>query len=61
MCEYRGIDDPERYTKEELSPEEVERRIRDIIKLGHDIELKLGMSMYENNSCPDVSCNFRHA
>jgi hypothetical protein len=34
MCEYSGIDDPQRYTKEELSSEEIERRIRNIIKVG---------------------------
>jgi hypothetical protein len=55
MCQYNRIDDPQRYTKEELSPVEVERRIRGIIKVGRDVELKLGMPMYENNSCPGVS------
>jgi hypothetical protein len=55
MCQYSGIDDPQCYTKEELAPEEIERRIRDIIKVGHDVELKLGMPMYENGSCPDAS------
>jgi hypothetical protein len=34
MCEYSGIDDPQRYSKEELSFEEIERRIRNIIKVG---------------------------
>jgi hypothetical protein len=28
MCEYSGIDDPQRYSKEELSAEEIELRIR---------------------------------
>jgi hypothetical protein len=34
MCEYSGIDDPQRYSKEELSPEEIEHQIRNIIKVG---------------------------
>jgi hypothetical protein len=41
MCEYSGIDDAQRYTKEELTPEGIKRRIRNIIKVGHDEELKL--------------------
>jgi hypothetical protein len=41
MCEYSGIDDAQRYTKEELSPDEIERWICNIIKLGQDEELKL--------------------
>jgi hypothetical protein len=36
MCEYSGIDDPQRYSTEELSAEEIEHRIRNIIKLGRD-------------------------
>jgi hypothetical protein len=55
MCQYSGINDPQRYNKEALAPEEIERRIRDIIKVGRDVDLKLGMPMYENGSCPDVS------
>jgi hypothetical protein len=34
MSEYSGIDDPQRYSKEELSVEEIEHRIRNIIKVG---------------------------
>jgi hypothetical protein len=34
MCEYSGIDDPQRYSKEELFSEEIERRICNIIKVG---------------------------
>jgi hypothetical protein len=34
MCEYSRIDDPQRYSKEELSSEEIERRICNIIKWG---------------------------
>jgi hypothetical protein len=41
MCEYSGIDDAQRYTKEELTPKGIKRRIRNIIKVGHDEELKL--------------------
>jgi hypothetical protein len=55
MCQYSGINDPQHYTKEELALEEVEHQIRDITKVGRDVELKLGMPMYENNSFPDVS------
>jgi hypothetical protein len=39
MCEYSGIDDPQRYSKEELSSEEIEHRIRNIIKVGRDEKL----------------------
>jgi hypothetical protein len=41
MCEYSGIDDPQRYSKEELSSEEIEHQIRNIIKVGRDEQLKL--------------------
>jgi hypothetical protein len=36
MCDYSGIDDPQRYSKEELTPKEIECRIYNIIKVGHD-------------------------
>jgi hypothetical protein len=52
MCDYSGINDVQRYTKEELTPKEVERRIRNIIKVGHDEELKLKILMFENSGCP---------
>jgi hypothetical protein len=55
MCEYSGIDDPQLYSKEELSPEEIERRIRNIIKVGQDEMLELKIPMYENGNCPEVS------
>jgi hypothetical protein len=55
MCQYSEIDDPQRCKKQELAPKDIERRIHDIIKVGRDVELKLGMPMYENGSCPDVS------
>jgi hypothetical protein len=55
MCEYSGIDDPQRYSKEELSAEEIELRICHIIKVGRDEPLKLKIPMYENGSCPEVS------
>jgi hypothetical protein len=61
MCEYSGIDDPQRYSKEELSAEEIEHRIRNIIKVGRDEPLKLKIPMYKNGSCPEVSVSlFRH-
>jgi hypothetical protein len=61
MCEYSGIDDPQRYTKEEISSEEIERRIRNIIKVGQDQKLELKIPMYENGNCPEVSAFlFRH-
>jgi hypothetical protein len=55
MCEYSEIDDPQRYSKEELSADEIEHRIRNIIKVGRHEPLKLKIPMYENNSCPEVS------
>jgi hypothetical protein len=55
MCEYNGIDDPQRYSKEELSAEDIEHRIRNIIKVGRDEPLKLKIPMYENGNCPEVS------
>jgi protein-tyrosine-phosphatase len=57
MCEYSGIDDPQRYSKEELSAEEIENRIRNIIKVGPDEPLKLKIPMYENSNCPEVSAS----
>jgi hypothetical protein len=55
MCEYSGIDDPRCYIKEELSSEEIERRICCIIKVGRDEKLELKIPMYENGNCPEVS------
>jgi hypothetical protein len=55
MCEYSGIDDPQCYTKEELSSEEIECRICNIIKVGRDEKLELKIPMYENGNCPVVS------
>jgi hypothetical protein len=55
MCEYSGIDDPQRYSKEELSSEEIERRIHNIIKVGRDEKLGMKIPMYENGNCPEVS------
>jgi hypothetical protein len=55
MCEYSGIDDPQHYTKEELSSEEIERRICNIIKVGRDEKLELKIPMFENDNCPEVS------
>jgi hypothetical protein len=55
MCEYSGIDDPQCYTKEELPSKEIERRIRNIIKVGRDEKLELKIPMYENGNCPEVS------
>jgi hypothetical protein len=61
MCQYSGIDDSQRYTKGELSSEEIERRIRNIIKVGRDEKLELKIPMYENDNCPEVSASsFRH-
>jgi hypothetical protein len=61
MCQYSGIDDPQRYTKEELSSEEIERRIRNIIKVRRDEKLELKIPMFENDNCLEVSdSSFRH-
>jgi hypothetical protein len=61
MCEYSGTYDPQRYSKEELSAEEIEHRIHNIIKVGRDEPLKLKIPMYENGNCPEVSAFlFRH-
>jgi hypothetical protein len=61
MCEYSGIDNPQRYTEEELSSEEIEWRIRNIIKVGRDEKLELKIPMFENGNCPEVSVSlFRH-
>jgi hypothetical protein len=61
MCDYSGIDDVQRYTKEELTPKEIDHRIRNIIKVGQDEELKLKIPMYENSRCPEVFFPpFRH-
>jgi hypothetical protein len=45
MCEYSGIDDLQRYSKEELSAEEIKNRICNIIKVGRDEPLKLKVPM----------------
>jgi hypothetical protein len=39
----------------QLSAEEIEQRIRNIIKVGQDEPLKLKIPMYENGCCPKVS------
>jgi hypothetical protein len=55
MCQYSGIDYPQCYTKEELTSEEIEHWIRNIIKIGQDEELKLKIPMFENGNCPEVN------
>jgi hypothetical protein len=60
MCEYSGIDDPQRYSKEELSSKEIERRVHNIIKVGRDEKLGLKIPMYENCNCPEVSAFLFH-
>jgi hypothetical protein len=60
MCEYSGIDDSQRYSKEDLSAEKIEHRIRNIIQGGRDEPLKLKILMYENDSCPEVSASLFH-
>jgi hypothetical protein len=55
MCQCSGIDDPQRYTKEELTHEEIECQNRNIIKIGRDEGLKLKIPMFENGSCPKVN------
>jgi hypothetical protein len=61
MCQYSGIDDPQHYTQEELSSEEIEHRICNIIKVGRDEKLELKIAMFENDNCPEVSAPlFRH-
>jgi hypothetical protein len=57
---YSGIDNPQRYTKEELSSEEIERWIRNIIKVGQDEKLELKIPMYENGNCLEVSASSFH-
>jgi hypothetical protein len=54
MCEYSEVNDPQRYSKEELSAEEIKLQIRNIIKVGRDEPLKLKIPMYENGCCPKV-------
>jgi hypothetical protein len=41
-----------------INPEEIKHKICDIIKIGRDVEMKLGMPMYENGSCPDMSISY---
>jgi uncharacterized protein YifN (PemK superfamily) len=60
MCDYSGIDDTQCYTKEELTPEEIKRRIRNIIKVGRDEELKLKIPMLENGNFPEVNYPLFH-
>jgi hypothetical protein len=61
MCDYSSINDAQCYTREELSPEEIEHRIRNIIKVGRDEESQLKIPMFENGSCPEVNYPlFRH-
>jgi hypothetical protein len=55
MCEYSRIDDPQCYSKEEFSPEEIERLIHNIIKVGRDEKLELKIPMNENGNFPEVS------
>jgi hypothetical protein len=61
LCEYSGIDNQQCFTKETLTPEEIEHRIRDVIKIGRSVEMKLGMPIFENGNYPDASFNdFRY-
>jgi hypothetical protein len=57
----RILNATQRYSKEELSAEEIENRICNIIKVGRDEPLKLKIPMYENGNCSEVSVSlFRH-
>jgi hypothetical protein len=61
MCQYSRINDAQRYTGEELTPGEIERRIRNFIKISQDEELTLKILMFENGSCLEVTDpSFRH-
>jgi hypothetical protein len=57
MHEYTGAKDGMRYSKKELDPKVVEKRIRSLIKSPRKKPLKFGMAMFENGSCPPV-CYF---
>jgi hypothetical protein len=54
MCQYSRIDDPQRYTKEELTSKETEHRVCNIIKIVRDEELGLTFPMFENGNYPEV-------
>jgi hypothetical protein len=54
MHEYTGAKDGMRYSKEELDPKVVEKRIRLLMKSPRKKPLKFGMAMFENGSCPPV-------
>jgi hypothetical protein len=54
MCDYSGLDDTQRYSRKELTPEEINHHICNIIKVGRAEEWKLKIPMYENNNCLEV-------
>jgi hypothetical protein len=56
MHEYTGSKDGMRYSDKELDPKVVEKRIRSLMKSPRKKPLKFGMAMFENGSCPSVSC-----
>jgi hypothetical protein len=37
---------------------EIERRIRNIIKVGQEEKLELKIPMYENGNCPEVTLSY---
>jgi hypothetical protein len=56
MHEYTGAKDGMRYSDKEVDPKVVEKRIRSLMKSPRKKPLKFGMAMFENGSCPLVSC-----
>jgi hypothetical protein len=56
MHEYSGAKDGMRYSDKELDPKVVKKRIRSLMKSPRKKPLKFSMAMFENGSCPPVSC-----
>jgi hypothetical protein len=56
MHEYTAAKDGMLYLDKELDPKVVEKRICSLMKSPRKKPLKFGMAMFENGSCPPVSC-----
>jgi hypothetical protein len=61
ICEYTGVDDQLRATKDNLPTDSLNKRIRTLVKLtrGQDVP-EINKNMYINNTCPPVCFALSH-
>jgi hypothetical protein len=61
ICEYTGVDDQLRATKDNLPTDSLNKRIRTLVKLTRGQEVpEINEDMYLNNTCPSVRFALSH-